>query len=256
MNHKDNLMIIKEQWDAYQGKYMEVILKDKPDYYEFYTNGGVSDEFEFQLLGDVQGLRLLDTCCACDASQAFSWTNLGAKVTACDISEVAIEIAIDNAKKVGLDIDFRVADAQTLTPINNDMYDVVYATYLVWYEDIKKAFKTWYRVLKPGGRLLYVGPHPLTKLIKESNEFLTIKRNYHDRSPLYYNFDATAPGRKYGVDVNKPTVNFFHTMGDIINAISEAGFRIETMIETEERSKTIMSYLPISVAIIAKKQLN
>jgi hypothetical protein len=82
---------------------------------------------------------------------------------------------------------------------------------------------------------------------------LSITRSYHDRTPLYYNFDATATGRKYGVNVNKPTVNFFHTMADIINAISEAGFRIESVVETEEQDSTFMSYLPLQIAIIATK---
>lgn len=197
MNDTTNTQLIKEQWDAYQHEYMKVILKEQPDFYEFFANGGVSDEFEFQLLGDVRGLKLLDTCCACDARQAFSWTNLGAKVTACDISDAAIAIAKENAQKIGLDIDFQVADAQTLTPISSDRYDVVYAT--------------------------------------------------------YYQFDATAPGRKYGVNVNKPTVNFFHTLADMINAISGAGFIIESMVETEEPNETMMSKLPISIAIIARK---
>jgi 2-polyprenyl-3-methyl-5-hydroxy-6-metoxy-1,4-benzoquinol methylase len=123
LTNKDNLQMIKEQWDAYQLQYMESTLKDNPNYYDFFANGGVNEQFEFRLLGDVQGLKLLDTCCACDASQAFSWTNLGAKVTACDISEIAIEIANNNASKLGLDVDFQVADAQTLVPIPNDVYE-------------------------------------------------------------------------------------------------------------------------------------
>lgn len=89
LNRQNNLNMIKEQWDGYHRLYMESILKENPDYFPFFANGGVLDDFEFRLLGDVRGLKLLDTCCACDASQAFSWTNLGAKVTACDISDVA-----------------------------------------------------------------------------------------------------------------------------------------------------------------------
>ncbi|CAG7637300.1 class I SAM-dependent methyltransferase [Paenibacillus allorhizosphaerae] len=209
MKENDHLLMIQKQWDAYHPEYMEAILKDRPDYYKFFAEGGVDDSFEFRLLGDVRGLRLLDTCCACDASQAFTWTNLGAKVTACDIREVAIEIAKKNAAIMDLDVDFQVADAQTLPPIPNDAYDIVYATYLVWYEDIEKAFKTWYRVLKPGGRVLYAGVHPLSKLLQENNGMLEIKRRYHDRAPHYYRFDATAAGRRFGVNVNKPTVNNF-----------------------------------------------
>lgn len=253
MKDKNHLQIIKEQWDAYHREYMESILKDRPDYYEFFANGGVDEQFEFRLLGDVRGLLLLDICCACDASQAFSWTNLGAHVTACDLSEVAIDIAKHNASLMGLNVDFHVADAQTLTPISDNEFDVVYATYLVWYEDIIRAFKTWYRVLKPGGRLLYSGPHPLTKLLEETDGMLSIKRNYHDKTPLYYQFDATAGGRKYGVNVDKPTVNFFHSMADIINAAAEAGFKIERMVETATQDSSIITRLPVEIAIIARK---
>lgn len=136
-NKQSDLELVKRTWDSYHPIYMECILKDRPDYHEFFANGGVDDDFEFRLLGEVRGLKLLDTCCACDASQAFSWTNLGATVTACDISPVAIETAKVNARKMNLNVDFQVADAQTLVPIADNEYDIIYATYICWYEGCK-----------------------------------------------------------------------------------------------------------------------
>lgn len=62
--------LMKNAWDSYHPIYMECILKNRPDFYAFYSGGKVDDDFEFGLLGEVQGLKLLDTCCACDASQA------------------------------------------------------------------------------------------------------------------------------------------------------------------------------------------
>lgn len=126
----ENLTLIKDSWDAYHEFYMEAIIRQRPDFFEFFSNGGVEDDFEFNLLGNVKGLKLLDTCCACDARQAFSWTNLGADVTACDISPIAINITKQNADKIGLKIDFEVADAQSLEPIKDSEFDIVYATYL------------------------------------------------------------------------------------------------------------------------------
>ncbi|MDR2686199.1 MAG: class I SAM-dependent methyltransferase [Oscillospiraceae bacterium] len=114
------------------------------------------------MLGDVTGLKLLDTCCACDAVQAFSWHNLGAVVTACDITPKAIEIASANAAKMGLALDFVIADMQTLEPVGDGQFDIVYASYPVWVQDINEACKTWHRVLKPGGRLLWHMEHPIT----------------------------------------------------------------------------------------------
>ncbi|GIP38669.1 hypothetical protein J31TS4_19490 [Paenibacillus sp. J31TS4] len=240
---KDTAMVM-ETWDNYHPIYMECILKDRPDFLEFFANGGVEEDFEFSLLGDVRGLTLLDTCCACDARQAFTWTNLGAKVTACDISPVAIAIASENAKTIGLDLEFVVADARTLDPIPDDCYDIVYATYLSWYEDIEQACRTWHRVLKPGGRLLYTGGFPVT-----------VSRNYYDRSPNYYLFDATPAGRKYGVNVNIPTVNFHHTLSDLVNAIAKSGLRIDQMVESGLKSDASPYSIPEDLAIIATKPI-
>ena len=93
--------INREAWNAYQEDYMKINLLANPDYYEFYSNGrSMLDVYEpmISLMGDVKGLKLLATCCACDASQAFSWYNLGAKVTATDITPKAIEIAKKSAE--------------------------------------------------------------------------------------------------------------------------------------------------------------
>lgn len=252
---EEHLRLIKNQWDDYHPVYMKCILRSFPDYFEFFSSGGVKSDFEFKLLGDVKGMKLLDICCAGDASQAFSWHNLGAEVTACDISSTAIDIARENAKKMQLPVEFQVANTQTLDPIPDGVYDIVYATYICWYEDLKQACRNWYRVLKSGGRLLYTGTHPIASVLEEVDGTLRVTDNYFNRDPDYYIFDATPAGRKYGVNVNQPTVNFHHTVADIINAISEVGFRIESMTETEEKNiqQSCLSMLPREIAIIARR---
>ena len=100
------------------------------------------DDEVVELAGDVAGLDLLDTSCASDAKQAFSWANLGARVTACDIAPTAIEIARKSSLRLGIDVEFHVADAQTLDPISNESQDLVFATYLGWFEDIDLAVST------------------------------------------------------------------------------------------------------------------
>lgn len=159
----------KEAWDAYQEDYFAFQLMERPDYFEFFANGGVNwDEIPAaSMLGDVTGRKLLDTCCACDAIQAFSWHDLGAVVTACDIAPKAIEIASKNAAKMKLDVEFVVADMQTLEPIADGQYDIVFATYPVWVQHIEEACKTWHRVLKPGGKLLWHMEHPITSCFAE-----------------------------------------------------------------------------------------
>ena len=135
----NNLNILnKAAWNTYQEDYFRFNLMERPDYFEFFANGGVDlDKHLTPMLGDVKGLKLLDTCCACEATQAFSWHNLGAIVTACDITEKAVEIASGNAKKMNLAVHFIVADMQTLEPVRDSQFDIVYATYPVWVQDNK-----------------------------------------------------------------------------------------------------------------------
>ena len=94
MNKQERLDINRAAWDAYQADYMRFNLMERPDFFERLGRGDVLlDDEVVELAGDVAGLDLLDTCCASDAMQAFSWANLGARVTACDIAPTAIEIA-------------------------------------------------------------------------------------------------------------------------------------------------------------------
>jgi ubiquinone/menaquinone biosynthesis C-methylase UbiE len=255
-SQEDHLEMVKNAWNAYQPSYMEFNLKERPDYYQFFANGGVSlDDYEIDLLGDVHGLKLLDTSCACDAKQAFSWANLGADVTACDICPTAIEIATRNAQKIGLPVKFVVADAQTLTPIPDSEFDIVYATYVCWLEDIFKACRTWYRVLKPSGRLLLQKSHPISDHLEERNGSLVIISNYNDRTPEYSDsFYGTGMAWQFGGwSIDLPIVEFYHTIADMVNAMAEAGFRIERMLEIENSTEPLMSKLPSNIAIIGRK---
>jgi hypothetical protein len=84
---EENAQLIQTMWEAYHPDYFECCLKSFPNYYEFFAGGGVIDDFSFSLLGDVKGLRLLDTCCAGDAVQAFSWHNAEANVIIHSVDE-------------------------------------------------------------------------------------------------------------------------------------------------------------------------
>ena len=117
--------MLRDAWSAYHPDYMGFFLKERPDFYAFFANGGVAlVQSEVELLGDVSGLRLLDTSCGCDAQQAFSWENLGAEVVGSDLSPVAIKIARENARKIGSGVEFVEADAQTLDPFPSESFDI------------------------------------------------------------------------------------------------------------------------------------
>ena len=244
--------ITKEAWNAYQEEYFNRHLPN----FEEWKNGYVAlDCYEpmISLIGDVKGLKLLDTCCSSDAWQTYSWHNLGAKVTATDITPKAIEIASKNAEKMGLDIEFAVADMQTFEPIADGQFDIVFAQYPCWIQDFFEACKTWSRVLKKGGRLLLIAPHPITDCIEEINNELHIVQNYNKPSADWSDtFNGTPLADRYlgGWSVNLPCVGYYWRVSDLINAICDADFRIQKVHESYKSDEK----LPDEFFVLAVKQ--
>lgn len=81
---------------------------------------------------------------------------IGFDVTGLDFSEPMMERARTKAKKQGLPLKFVAGDAEA--PMLPDVsFDVAVTRHLVWtLPDPETAFAEWFRVLKPGGRLLVV----------------------------------------------------------------------------------------------------
>jgi SAM-dependent methyltransferase len=230
---RHRLQLIRDAWDAYHADYMAFHLQEWPDFHEHFARGGTMlDDYVVEAMGDVRGLRLLDVCCACDAKQAFSWTNLGATVTACDISPRAIEIARENACRIGSDVEFHVADAQTLERIPDGAFDIVFATYLSWFEDLPLAFRNWVRVLRPGGKLLVHTLHPLTFWLDESDGQVVTEHAYARSGPVESEFTSTDLAERHGGwSQCLPCVEFHHTLADMLNAFISAGFHLELVRE-------------------------
>jgi ubiquinone/menaquinone biosynthesis C-methylase UbiE len=247
MNDKlKRLELVRSTWDAYHPDYMDFQLLENPDFHKDFADGAVMlNPVVPELAEDVSGQRLLDICCACDATQAFSWANLGADVTACDISPAAIKIARENAELIGLPVAFDVADAQTLGPIADESFDIVYASYLMWFEDIDLACRNWYRVLRPGGRLLIDTWHPVTYCLEDIDGRVVSARSYNDIAPDYREFDGTNLARRQGGwGQTRPIVEFHHTIAEIMNAALAAGFRLERVEEPEWETEGALADLP------------
>lgn len=252
---QQHLQMIRTAWDAYQQDYMAYHLEEWPDFREHFANGGVMlDGYVVEAMGDVRGLQLLDICCACDAKQAFSWANLGAAVTACDLSPRAIEISRENARQIGLDVEFHVADAQTLEPIPDSAFDIVFATFLSWFEDLPLAFRNWARVLRPGGKLLVHTLHPLTFWLDESDGRVVTEHAYEQSGPVESEFAGSdLADRHGGWGQRLPCVEFHHTLADMLNAFVSAGFHLE-LVREEGRAGDgpVLSGMPSHVVLVGR----
>ncbi len=85
---------------------------------------------------------------------AIIMTELGHNVTAIDCTEAMVEEAQSNARRLGLEIDFRVSDAQRLDFPDNS-FDLIISRNVAWtLIDAEAAYREWFRLLRPGGRTL------------------------------------------------------------------------------------------------------
>ncbi len=127
-------------------------------------------------LGEGTGRAALDLACG-TAVISHLLDDLGFKVTGMDWAEPMLERARAKAATRGRQIRFYLGDAEnTMEP--DESYDVITNRHLVWtLVDPLAAFREWYRLLKPGGRLLvvdgdFVNPGPVAKAVRRLSALL------------------------------------------------------------------------------------
>lgn len=77
--------------------------------------------------------------------------------TVSDISPGMVEVATRNARELGLDVDGKVIDAETL-PFDDDTFDLVVGHAVLHHiPDLDLSLREIVRVLKPGGRFVFAG---------------------------------------------------------------------------------------------------
>lgn len=159
------------------------------------------------LYNSVQGKTVLDYCCG-NGEIAIEIAHKGAeKVCAIDISQVAIDNAIEMAKKNGYSdrCEFLVMDAENMS-YENDSFDIIHEYGALHHLELNAAFRDLSRVLKPEGRLICTEAlrhNPLIRMYR--------KRTPHLRTKWEAEHILGVPeiqsGQKY---FNKIEVRFFH----------------------------------------------
>lgn len=129
------------------------------------------------------GARILEYGCG-PGSLAFDLAREGYDVTGIDISPVAIEIATARAAEEGLSdrARFVVMNAESMD-FDDDTFDVVCGSGIIHHLDLDLALPEVNRVLRPGGRVVFVEPlahNPGLRLFRA----LTPKLRTPDEHPL------------------------------------------------------------------------
>ncbi|MGI5338114.1 class I SAM-dependent methyltransferase [Streptomyces sp. CA-181903] len=196
----------------------------------FLAGGSSLREAELSLVGNVEGRKLLHLQCH-TGLDTLSWARRGAEVTGLDFSPVAVRRARELAERAGLDADFVEGDARRLPPELRGRFDVVVATYGVfaWIDDVAAWAGSAAAALRPGGRLVVVDLHPLAQMIDRGDP-LVVDASYANTGPQRFRSetsyaDPSTPLR------HQETVQWSHSLGEIVSAVAGAGLRVEVLDE-------------------------
>jgi 2-polyprenyl-6-hydroxyphenyl methylase/3-demethylubiquinone-9 3-methyltransferase len=103
---------------------------------------------------DWTNLRVLDIGCGGGFTSEFV-AKRGARVSGVDISANSIAVAAEHARAHGLDIDYRVAAAESLPYADHSFDVVVCVDVLEHVVDLREVHREVHRVLRPGGVFLF-----------------------------------------------------------------------------------------------------
>lgn len=194
------------------------------------------------LLGAVAGTRAVELGCG-GAQFGLAVAERGADVTGVDVSEAQLaharDLVADHECEMGL-----VQATVTDLPLSDAAFDLAFSAWAFqWVADLEACFAEAYRVLKPGGRLVFSVDHPYYKLLDpETREF---RSSYFD----------DAPRREYSETLDAEMVVYARRVSEVVTLLTEAGFGVEALREPgyddpEQYESAFGSFEPELMALV------
>lgn len=223
-----------------------------------------------EAVGAVAGLDVMHLQCHI-GFDAISLARRGARVVGVDFAPAALEKARTLARRCEVDVEFVEADATKLPVELHNRFDLVYATIgvLVWIDDVRAWMRSAVAALRGGGKLMLVDGHPMNQMVA-SIDPLKLDFPYAFDGPRIFDEPGSYAGADLPVAATE-TVEYGHSLGEVVNAALAAGLRIEhleehfeadfdprgTLLEPEEdgrfRARVDGELLPLLFTLVAAK---
>lgn len=157
----------------------------------------------FSMLAGSRG-KLLEVGCGIGVD-SIQLAKVGFDVTAVDLTENALVVARENAKRSGVTIDFRLGNAEGLD-FPDATFDAVYSFGVLHHTpDIEAAVSEVHRVLKPGGTayvMLYARDSVVNAVHKAFRLPYESPRDRTDHCPVVYTYSRSGVKRLFGAFSN------------------------------------------------------
>ena len=227
----------RESWDAATRHHNA----HKGDQATFLRGGGDTlFEEELALLGPLEGKELAHL--QCNAGQdTLCLARRGARATGVDLSPEAVAFARRLSAESGIAADFVEAELVAwLGASEPARWDLAFSSYgaVGWIADLGAWARGIARVLRPGGRFVYVEFHPLVWSFDDA--FAPRGDDYFAAEPFAEpvgDYVAKSGAALGGVDGAEPGANavpawsYQHTLAAVVDALARAGLALERLAE-------------------------
>lgn len=246
-----------------KGRKIDLKKKFKEKSFSVFTE---TEKNKFLEIG-IKNKRVAQLCCN-NGRELLSLINMGAKYgVGFDISDEFIDEAFLYKEISGLNCDFVRTNIFDISKSYYGEFDMIIITVgvLCWIHDLTKLFEIASNLLIKGGIIYINDIHPYTNLIVlfdeegyDPNDPLKTVNPYFQDHALFYESNLDYIGGSNAKAL--PTIEFTHTISDILNALIKNNFRIAEFNESPYDIADIfpeiekLQKIPLSFLIVAEKE--
>lgn len=233
---EDHFEVNRKTWNE------KVKIHSKSDMYdlEAFKKGKTSlMSYELNALGDVKGKSLLHLQCHF-GQDTLSWSRKGATCVGVDLSDEGISLAKSLNEDLKLDADFVRCNVLNTSEYITDTFDIVYTSYGVigWLPDLKPWGQMIAERLKKGGTFYMVEFHPIVWMFDYLDGQAVMKYGYMQDEAIYEEYEGTYANQDSKMISKEYGWN--HGFSEIINALVQAGLKIEYLNEYDESPYNVL----------------
>ncbi len=188
---------------------------------------------EIEEMGNVAGKSLLHLQCHF-GMDTLSWARLGASATGVDFSDQAIALAQSLSQELGVDTRFICSNIYDLPENLSGQFDIIYTGggAINWLPDIARWGQIIGHFLKPGGTFYIREGHPFLLIFENDKNTTTYRVGYrYFQGPEPLKFEPDGDYADPTFIANHPSYEWIHSLSSIINALIQAGLRLEFLHE-------------------------
>ena len=182
-------------------------------------------EDELHLLGDLRGQRIIEIGCGSGHSLAWLHAHGAADLYGLDLSDQQIRTAAETCRAQGFQPTLFCSPMEHDPGIPPNHFDLAVSIYaLGWSVDLAATLAHIARYLRPGGSLVFSWEHPVYSCLQTNPHGLLFARSYSEEGP-----------REKLSWKGDPIVMHARKLSTFVNALIDAGFVIERVIEGDLR---------------------